>query len=71
MKSDAVGGRRQRATISRLAWRTPSSGTSRSSEARFGLAVQAGRQAAEALVACNLLNQMTDMGRPDSYAIGR
>ena len=27
-------------------------------------------QLAEALVACNVLNQMTDMGRPDSYASG-
>ena len=30
-----------------------------------------GGQAAEALVACNVLNQMTDMGRPVSYAISR
>ncbi len=30
-----------------------------------------GGQVAEALVACNILNQMTDLGRPDSYAIGR
>ena len=28
-------------------------------------------QVAEALVACTVLNQMTDLGRPDSYAIGR
>ncbi len=28
-------------------------------------------QVAETLVACNVLNQMTDLGRPDSYAIGR
>ena len=28
-------------------------------------------QVAEALVACNVLNQMTDLGRPDSCAIGR
>ena len=28
-------------------------------------------QVAEALVACNVLNQMTALGRPDSYAIGR
>ena len=28
-------------------------------------------QVADALVACNVLNQMTDLGRPDSYAIGR
>ena len=28
-------------------------------------------QVAEALVACNVLHQMTDLGRPDSYAIGR
>jgi hypothetical protein len=28
-------------------------------------------QAAEATVVCNVLNQMTDMGRPDSYGIGR
>lgn len=28
-------------------------------------------QEAEALLACNVLNAMTDMGRPDSYAIGR
>ncbi len=28
-------------------------------------------QGTEAVLACNLLNQMTDLGRPDSYAIGR
>ena len=28
-------------------------------------------QVAEVLVACNVLNQMTNLGRPDSYAIGR
>ncbi len=40
----------------------------------FGGALRArspGGQVAEALVACNVLNQMTDLGRPDSYAIGR
>jgi hypothetical protein len=40
----------------------------------FGGALRArgpGGQVAEASVACNVLNQMTDMGRPDSYAIGR
>ncbi len=40
----------------------------------FGGALRArspGGQVAEALVACNILNQMTDLGRPDSYAIGR
>ena len=30
-----------------------------------------GGQEAEALLACQVLNAMTDMGRPDSYAIGR
>lgn len=30
-----------------------------------------GAQVVEALLACNVLNQMTDLGRPDSYAIGR
>jgi hypothetical protein len=30
-----------------------------------------GGQVTETLVACNILNQMTDLGRPDSYAIGR
>ena len=30
-----------------------------------------GGQAAEALLACNVLNQMTDLGRPQSYRIGR
>ncbi len=29
-----------------------------------------GGQAAEALLACNILNQMTDLGRPQSYSIG-
>ncbi len=28
-------------------------------------------QAVEALLACNVLNQMTDLGRPVSYGIGR
>ena len=40
----------------------------------FGGALRArspGGQVAEALVACNVLNQMTELGRPDSYAIGR
>ena len=43
-------------------------------KAIFGDALRArspGGQAAEALVACNVLNQMTDLGRPESYAIGR
>ena len=30
-----------------------------------------GGQAAEALLACNILNRMTDLGRPASYGIGR
>ncbi len=29
-----------------------------------------GAQEAEALLACNILNRMTELGRPDSYAIG-
>ena len=40
----------------------------------FGGALRArspGGQVAEALVACNVLNQMANLGRPDSYAIGR
>ena len=40
----------------------------------FGGALRArspGGQVAEVLVACNVLNQMTDLGRPDSYAISR
>jgi hypothetical protein len=40
----------------------------------FGGALRArspGGQVAEALLACNVLNQMTELGRPDSYAIGR
>ena len=28
-------------------------------------------QTAKTLLACNILNTMTDMGRPNSYAIGR
>ena len=31
----------------------------------------AGGRAVEALLACNILNAMTVMGRPDSYAIGQ
>ena len=30
-----------------------------------------GGQAAETLLACNVLNQMTELGRPQSYSIGR
>ena len=30
-----------------------------------------GGQAAETLLACNVLNQMTELGRPQSYRIGR
>ncbi len=30
-----------------------------------------GGRTVEALLACNVLNTMTDMGRPDSYAISR
>ncbi len=40
----------------------------------FGGALRArspGGQVAEALVACNVLNQMADLGRPSSYGIGR
>ena len=29
-----------------------------------------GGQGAEALIACNVLNRMTELGRPDSYSIG-
>ena len=29
-----------------------------------------GGQTTEALLACNILNQMTDLGRPQSYSIG-
>ena len=39
----AVGGRRRLAVVGRPEWRTPSSGTSRSSGVLFGLAVHAGR----------------------------
>ena len=40
----------------------------------IGNAVRArspGGQASEALLACSVLNQMTDLGRPQSYSIGR
>ena len=40
----------------------------------FGGALRArspGGQVAEVRVACKVLNQMTHLGRPDSYAIGR
>jgi hypothetical protein len=40
----------------------------------FGGALRArgpGGQINEARVACNVLNQMTDLGRPDSYPVGR
>ncbi len=30
-----------------------------------------GGQAVEALLACNVLNQMTARGRPESYSMGR
>ena len=30
-----------------------------------------GGQLAEALLGCNVLNRMTELGRPDSYCIGR
>ena len=30
-----------------------------------------GGQVAEAILACNVLNQMTDLGRPESYSVGR
>jgi hypothetical protein len=30
-----------------------------------------GGQEAEVLVACNVLNRMTELGRPTSYSIGR
>ena len=28
-------------------------------------------QRVEAVIACNILNRMTELGRPESYAIGR
>ena len=40
----------------------------------FGGALRArnpGGRVVEAQIVCNVLNQMTDLGRPDSYAIGR
>ena len=30
-----------------------------------------GGRVAESVVACNVLNQMTELGRPESYRIGR
>ena len=30
-----------------------------------------GGRVAESVVACNVLNQMTELGRPESYSIGR
>ena len=30
-----------------------------------------GGQEAEVLIACNVLNRMTELGRPTSYSIGR
>ena len=69
-RSGGAAGRRGRTTTGRLAWRTPSSGTGRSSGV-LPRARGSGGLAAEVLVACNVLNQMTDPGRPASYAIGR
>ena len=33
--------------------------------------IRGGRGVAESVVACNVLNQMTELGRPESYSIGR
>ena len=30
-----------------------------------------GGRVTEAVIACNLLNQMTEIGRPESYRVGR
>ena len=38
---------------------------------RRGSSAESRRTTAEALLACNVLNQMTDLGRPQSYSIGR
>jgi IS5 family transposase len=72
-KVHAVGrrcGSRRRATIARPVWRTPSSDTSRSSGIAFTRAVRRDRGLRPPL-ACNILNQMSQHGRPASYAIGR
>ena len=56
------------ATIGRLSWRTPSSGTNRF----IGTGLRArtpGGQRAEALLACNILNRMTDLGGAQSRTI--
>lgn len=53
----------------RPVWRTPSSG-SRSS----GRALRArspGGRGSEAVLACNILNRMTALGRPTSYRVGQ
>ena len=53
-----------------LAWRMHASGTRRSSATVFGHAVHRGN-GVRAVLACTVLNRMTELGRPVSYRIGR
>ena len=64
-RSDGDSGRRTRATISRPVWRTPSSATSRSLGRVFERAVARGKRLRP------FSHQMTQLGRPASYTIGR
>ena len=67
-------GRRQWKKVSGYHWQARAENAFFRYKSIFGGALRArspGGQVAETFVACNVLNQMTDLGRPDSYAIGR
>ena len=45
--------------------------TGRRSHGRLSALNGVVHQGTESVVACNVLNQMTELGRPESYSIGR
>ena len=69
-RSDGASGRRRQGTIVRAGWRMRSSDTNPSSAMAFAPGAQPGR-GSEVVLGCEILNQMTALGRPVSYRIGR
>ncbi len=68
VRSDDESGRRSRAIDSRRAWRNGffryKSMLGGGLKARNSIA-----QAREAMIGCHTLNRMTELGRPESYAV--
>ena len=69
-RSAGVAGSRRQGALVRAGWRTRASATRPSLAMAFAPGVQRGR-GSEVVLGCEILNRMTEVGRPVSYRIGR